>query len=159
MRRWIIFNIILAILLFLAVGGLYMSGVIKTTGSETAEVPPPPPPPPPTLPVLPDVAYMELRNVILPAVRDGKFRNYINFTFRLEVKDALTVESLRSREAHMRAALVSAFSVQPIETRVGPADFEDAPFRARVLQELRKAAGDESSIQDVLIGRVLPIRG
>ncbi|RJF86951.1 hypothetical protein D3874_07910 [Oleomonas cavernae] len=142
------------VLAVLGFGGLYLGGFILA-GPDTQM---PPPAPVATLPTVPDVAYLELKNVILPANRGGQFRNYINFTFKIEVKDEATAQTLKEREVYMRAALVGAFSTEPIETKTGPADFDDAVFRARVLAELVKVAGPDL-IQGVLIERVLPIKG
>lgn len=153
MKRWLLIVIAVLLLAVLGFGGLYMGGFIGGSDKPEAEAPPPP-----TLPTVPDVAYFELKNVILPANRDGKFRNYINFVFKLEVKDEAAALALRDKEAHMRAALVSAFSTEPIETKVGPADFEDGPFRARVMAELVKVLGPDV-VLGVLVERVLPIKG
>lgn len=154
MKRWILAIVALLVLAVLGFGGLYLGGFILAGPDPEA----PPPVPVATLPTVPEVAYLELKNVILPANRGGQFRNYINFTFKIEVKDDATVQALRAREAHMRAALVGAFSTEPIETKTGPADFDDVAFRARVLAELVKAVGPDL-IQGVLIQRVLPIKG
>ncbi|MCF4164482.1 hypothetical protein L2U69_02320 [Zavarzinia compransoris] len=160
MKRIVIIIVAVLLLAGLAVGGLYMGGFIFAAPEEAAAEEPAPEP---TLPELPAVVYFELGNVILPAYRGGQFRNYINFVFRIEVADEATVEKLRDRTPHMRAALVADFSVAPIETEDGPADFDDATVRARVLAALRRATGKDAAGEDivrgVLIDRVLPIRG
>ncbi|PWR23715.1 hypothetical protein [Zavarzinia compransoris] len=157
MKRIIIILVAGLLLAGIAVAGLYFGGFILQAPA-AAETEAAPPPPPATLPVVPDSALLELKNVMLPANRGGRFRNYINFDFKVEVKDEATALQLKQRVAHMRAALVADFSVEPIETRDGPADFDDAVIRARVLAALRRAAG-EDIVQDVLIDRVLPVKG
>lgn len=153
MKRILIIVVIVLLLGGVGFGGLYLGGfVLSDTASEEAR-----PAPPPTLPEVAPAAYLELSNVILPAYRKGVLRNYIAFTLRVEVKDEATVETLRDRVPHMRAALVSDFSVRPIETKDGPADFDDAEVRGRILAALRRAAG-EDVVQGVLIDRVLPIK-
>ncbi len=154
MKRWLVIVLAVLLLAVLGFGGLYLGGIIGG-GDKPEEAAAPPPP---TLPTVPDVAYFELKNVILPANRDGKFRNYINFVFKLEVKDDATAQALKDKEPHMRAALVSSFSTQPIETKVGPADFDDVAFRARVKEELAKVVGPDV-VLGVLVARVLPIKG
>lgn len=158
MKRIVIILVAILLLAGIAVAGLYFGGFIlqppADAGAEAAKAPALPA----TLPTVPESAYYELKNVMLPAVRDGRFRNYINFDFKVEVKDEATAQQLKERNAHMRAALVSDFSTTPIETRDGPADFDDALVRARVLAALRRAAG-EDVVQDVLIDRVLPVKG
>lgn len=153
MKRWIIAVVALLVMAGLAVGGLYMGGFIFATPDTEQAVAPPP-----TLPELPEAAYFELKNVLLPAYRGGTFRNYIAFSFKVEVKDEATVLLLRERNAHMRSALMNDFSRQPIETRDGPADFDDAVVRARVLDALRRSAGDVE-VRGVLIDSVLPVKG
>ncbi len=153
MKRWIIALVALLVMAGLAVGGLYMGGFILAAPDTEEAVAPPA-----TLPELPEVAYFELKNVMLPAYRGGTFRNYIAFSFKVEVKDEATVLRLRDRNAHMRSALMNDFSSQPIETRDGPADFDDAVVRARVLDALRRSAGD-IEVRGVLIQSVLPVKG
>lgn len=155
MKRWIVALVALLVLAGLAVGGLYMGGfILATPDTDEAAAPPPPP----TLPELPEAGYFELKNVLLPANRGGTFRNYIAFSFKVEVKDEATALLLRDRNAHMRSALMNEFSLQPIETRDGPADFDDAVVRARVLDALRRSSGD-IEVRGVLIQSVLPVKG
>lgn len=158
MKRIVIILVAVLLLAGIAVAGLYFGGFILQPPADAQAGQEKAPPPPATLPAIPESAYYELKNVMLPAVRDGRFRNYINFDFKVEVKDEATAQQLKERNAHMRAALVSDFSTTPIETRDGPADFDDASVRARVLSALRRAAG-EDVVQDVLIDRVLPVKG
>lgn len=153
MKRWMIAVTALLVLAGLAVGGLYFSGILAPGGEAEAEAPPPA-----TVPEIPEAAYYELKNVLLPAYRSGTFRNYIAFSFKVEVKDEATALLLRDRNAHMRAALMNDFSRQPIETRDGPADFDQAVVRTRVLDALRRSSG-EIEVRDVLVTSVLPVKG
>ncbi|MFZ2869596.1 hypothetical protein [Zavarzinia sp.] len=156
MKRWMIAVVALLLLAGLAVGGLYLGGfILAAPGADEAAAEAPPPA---TLPELPEAAYFEMKNVLLPAYRGGTFRNYIAFSFKVEVKDEATALLLRDRNAHMRSALMNDFSRQPIETRDGPADFDDTVFRARVLDALRRSAGD-IDVRGVLIESVLPVKG
>lgn len=160
MKRIVIIIVAILVLSGIAVGGLYMGGFIFAPPQEPVATEPAPAP---TLPEMPDVAYFELGNVILPAYRGDQFRNYINFGFRIEVANELVVEQLREKTPHMRAALVADFSVTPIATKDGPADFDDSDVRARILAALRRATGKDAAGEDivrgVLIDRVLPIKG
>lgn len=154
MKRWMIAVLALLVLAGLAGGGLYFSGILEPGEGEAAVEAPPPA----TLPEIPEAAYYELKNVLLPAYRSGTFRNYIAFSFKVEVKDEATALLLRDRNAHMRAALMNDFSRQPIETRDGPADFDQTTVRARVLDALRRSSGD-IEVRDVLVTSVLPVKG
>ncbi|MFA5123290.1 hypothetical protein [Zavarzinia sp.] len=153
MRRWRWIALAIVVLALIGAGGLYLGGFLPFGGAtdEAAAAPPP------TLPQVEERTYFELKNVILPAVRNGKLRNYIAFTFKIEVKDLEASNRLKEREPHIRAALVALFSSDPIQTGDGPADFDEIPFREKALAAIRKAAGD-IEITGMLVSSILPIK-
>lgn len=149
-RRWLIIAVILGLLAAVAAGGAYFAGLFDPV-PETVPIEP-------ERPAVPEIAYFRLSGVMVPAVRDGRFRNYLSFDLQIEVKDEAVAMTLKDREPFLRDALLRSFSKEPVVTRDGPADFDTDAIRRRLTAIVQGVLGADTA-QGVLIIRALPIRG
>lgn len=154
MRRWLIIAVLLVVLAALAAGGAILSGAFERA-EPAAETDSAAEPTPVTAPA---VAYFGLNGLMVPAVRNGRFRNYLSFDLKIEVPDEAAAIAARTKEPYLRDALLRSFSKQPVETRDGPADFDTETVRSRLSDIIHQVIGGDSA-GEVLIIRVLPIRG
>lgn len=155
MRRWLIIGGLLGLLAGAAAGGAYFAGLFEAPPERAAGAVEPIEAAPPDLS---KIAYFRLTSLMVPAVRGGRFRNYLSFDLQIEVADEATAIGLREREPFLRDALLRSFSKDPVETRDGPADFDSTALRQRLTEVIQGVVGADIAT-GVLIIRVLPIKG